>query len=109
VNASNSIGWNWTNLHGEEQTGRPVYRKFDILASYVYARGLIDGSNDDEANQRGLVAGSGRCGFSLVGKAVPKSTWLCLPELQRGRGELAFGGGWLERRTLRQLRLRLRT
>jgi hypothetical protein len=30
--------------------------KFDILATYVYARGLIDGLNDDEAKQRGMVA-----------------------------------------------------
>jgi hypothetical protein len=30
--------------------------KFDILATYVYARGLIDGLNDDEAKQHGMVA-----------------------------------------------------
>ncbi len=30
--------------------------KFDILATYVYARGLIDGLRDDEAKQRGMVA-----------------------------------------------------
>src|SRR5271154_5401413 len=30
--------------------------KFDILATYVYARGLIDGMNDDEAKQRGMVS-----------------------------------------------------
>ena len=30
--------------------------KFDILATYVYARGLIDGLKDDEAKQRGMVA-----------------------------------------------------
>jgi hypothetical protein len=30
--------------------------KFDILATYVYARGLIDGLGDDEAKQRGMVA-----------------------------------------------------
>jgi hypothetical protein len=30
--------------------------KFDILATYVYARGLIDGLTDDEAKQRGMVA-----------------------------------------------------
>ena len=30
--------------------------KFDILATYVFARGLVDGLKDDEAKQRGLVA-----------------------------------------------------
>jgi hypothetical protein len=30
--------------------------KFDILATYVYAHGLIDGLTDDEAKQRGMVA-----------------------------------------------------
>ena len=37
--------------HGKVRIG-----KFDILATYVYARGLIDGLNDDEAKQRGMVA-----------------------------------------------------
>ena len=31
-------------------------RKFDILATYTYARALLDGSDDDEARQRGMVA-----------------------------------------------------
>jgi hypothetical protein len=85
--------------------------KFDTLATYVYARSLIDRLNDDEAKQRDIVARQGRCGFSLVGKAVPKVNlgWLCLPELQRGRCELAFDGGWLEDRSLRQLPYRLQT
>ena len=30
--------------------------KFDILATYAYARALLDGLNDDEAKQRGMVA-----------------------------------------------------
>ncbi len=30
--------------------------KFDILATYVYARALIDGLRDDEAKQRGMFA-----------------------------------------------------
>ena len=30
--------------------------KFDILATYVYARALIDGLSDNEAKQRGMVA-----------------------------------------------------
>ena len=30
--------------------------KFDILASYTYAKALRDGMNDDEAKQRGMVA-----------------------------------------------------
>jgi hypothetical protein len=30
--------------------------KFDILATYTYARGLLEGLPDDEAKQRGIVA-----------------------------------------------------
>jgi len=30
--------------------------KFDILATYAYARALFDGLDDDEAKQRGMVA-----------------------------------------------------
>jgi hypothetical protein len=30
--------------------------KFDILATYTYARSLLDGLADDEAKQRGMVA-----------------------------------------------------
>src|SRR5271157_889319 len=30
--------------------------KFDILATYAYARALLDGMDDDEAKQRGIVA-----------------------------------------------------
>ena len=30
--------------------------KFDILATYTYAQALLDGLDDDEAKQRGLVA-----------------------------------------------------
>ena len=30
--------------------------KFDILATYAYARALLDGTDDDEAKQRGMVA-----------------------------------------------------
>ena len=30
--------------------------KFDILATYVYATALLDGMDDDEAKQRGMVA-----------------------------------------------------
>jgi hypothetical protein len=30
--------------------------KFDILATYAYARALRDGLDDDEAKQRGMVA-----------------------------------------------------
>ena len=30
--------------------------KFDILATYAYAHALLDGLNDDEAKQRGMVA-----------------------------------------------------
>jgi hypothetical protein len=30
--------------------------KFDILATYTYAKGLLDGLPDDEARERGMVA-----------------------------------------------------
>ena len=30
--------------------------KFEILATYTYARALLDGLDDDEAKQRGMVA-----------------------------------------------------
>ena len=30
--------------------------KFDILATYTYAHALLNGLNDDEAKQRGMVA-----------------------------------------------------
>jgi len=30
--------------------------KFDILATYTYAQALLDGMEDDEAKQRGMVA-----------------------------------------------------
>ena len=30
--------------------------KFDILATYTYAQALLDGMDDDEAKQRGMVA-----------------------------------------------------
>jgi hypothetical protein len=30
--------------------------KFDILATYAYAKALLDGLDDDEAKQRGMVA-----------------------------------------------------
>ena len=47
----------WANRHGEEQPlGDVSIGKFDILATYVYARGLIDGLDDGEAKQRGMVA-----------------------------------------------------
>jgi hypothetical protein len=30
--------------------------EFDILATYMYAKSLLDGPDDDEAKQRGMVA-----------------------------------------------------
>ena len=30
--------------------------KFDILATYTYAKGLLDGMDDEEAKERGMVA-----------------------------------------------------
>jgi len=29
---------------------------FDILATYTYARALLDGTADDEAKERGMIA-----------------------------------------------------
>ena len=40
----------------EQREGDVSIGKFDILATYVYARGLIDGLSDHEAEQRGMVA-----------------------------------------------------
>jgi len=36
--------------------GEGAIGKFDILATYTYAKGLLDGLDDDEAKERGLVA-----------------------------------------------------
>jgi len=33
-----------------------LFGKFDILATYAYARPLLDGMTDDEAKRRGMVA-----------------------------------------------------
>jgi len=30
--------------------------KFDVLATYTYAKALLDGLGDGEANERGMVA-----------------------------------------------------
>ena len=40
----------------EQPSGDVSIGKFDILATYTYAQALLDGLNDDEANQRGMVA-----------------------------------------------------
>jgi hypothetical protein len=41
----------------EEQPSENVtIGKFDILATYSYAKSLLDGLKDDEAKQRGMVA-----------------------------------------------------
>ena len=41
--------------------------KFEILATYTYARALLDGLDDDEAKQRGMVAAIiGRIGDGLA-------------------------------------------
>ncbi len=45
-----------------QREGHVSIGKFDILATFVYARGLIDGLNDGEAKQRGMVAAI-RSGF----------------------------------------------
>jgi hypothetical protein len=40
----------------KEQPDDIAIGKFDILATYTYAHALLDGLDDDEAKQRGMVA-----------------------------------------------------
>jgi hypothetical protein len=40
----------------KEPTDDVSIGKFEILATYTYARALLDGLDDDEAKQRGMVA-----------------------------------------------------
>jgi len=40
----------------KQPPGDVTIGKFDILATYVCARALLDGLNDNEAKQRGMVA-----------------------------------------------------
>jgi len=40
----------------KQPSGDVSIGKFDILATYTYAQALLDGMNDDEAKQRGMVA-----------------------------------------------------
>ncbi len=39
-----------------EKPGDVSIGKFDILATYTYAKGLLDGLDEDEARERGMVA-----------------------------------------------------
>ena len=38
------------------KSGDVAIGKFDILATYTYAKGLLDGLDEDEAKERGMVA-----------------------------------------------------
>ena len=40
----------------KKASGEVSIGKFDILATYTYVKGLLDGRNEDEAKQRGMVA-----------------------------------------------------
>ena len=40
----------------KKHPGDVLIGKFDILATYTYAHSLLDGMDDDEAKQRGMVA-----------------------------------------------------
>ncbi len=40
----------------KQPSGDVSIGKFDILATYTYAQALLDGMDDDEAKQRGMVA-----------------------------------------------------
>ena len=42
--------------HLEQQSGAPLIGKFEILATYTYARALRDGLSDSEAKERGITA-----------------------------------------------------
>ena len=43
-------------MEKKEPTNDVSIGKFEILATYTYARALLDGLDDDEAKQRGMVA-----------------------------------------------------
>ena len=43
-------------MEKKEPTDDVSIGKFEILATYTYARALLDGLDDDEAKQRGMVA-----------------------------------------------------
>ena len=43
-------------MEKKEPTDDVSIGKFEILATYTYARALLDGLDDDEAQQRGMVA-----------------------------------------------------
>ena len=43
-------------LEAKEHTGNVSVGKFDILATYAYAKALLDGSPQGEAKERGMVA-----------------------------------------------------
>ena len=51
--------------------------KFEILATYTYARALLDGLDDDEAKQRGMVAAiiMGARGRLGIRKSMPVAMW----------------------------------
>ena len=40
----------------KENTGDVSIGKFDLLATYTYAKALLDGLDEDEAKQKGMVA-----------------------------------------------------
>ncbi len=40
----------------KKKSGDVSIGKFDILATYSYAKALLDGQDDDEAKERGMVA-----------------------------------------------------
>jgi hypothetical protein len=40
----------------KKDSGDVSIGKFDILATYTYAKGLLDGLDDEEAKERGMVA-----------------------------------------------------
>ena len=65
--------------------------KFDILATYVYARGLLDGLNDDEAKQ----AARTRARDALSKELVP----LFHPRYDRWSDHFRWSGSKLTGRT----------
>jgi hypothetical protein len=52
-----AVPWQaWRHIMAESQPTEVSIGKFDILATYTFAKALLDGMLDDEAKQRGMVA-----------------------------------------------------
>ena len=54
-------------MEKKEPTDDVSIGKFEILATYTYARALLDGLDDDEAKQRGMVTAIIMCARGRLG------------------------------------------